>query len=91
MVAIIIAPPEMAITSASSSDSPDIRAPLLYDTVEGSVDYKGRSVYKFNSGGWRSASFIIGKFFLSFRLEDLLMSLIHFQELRLLRDLLTMG
>lgn len=60
MVAIIIAPPEMAITSASSSDSPDIRAPLLYDTVEGSVDYKGRSVYKFNSGGWRSASFIIG-------------------------------
>ncbi|KAG8633440.1 protein NRT1/ PTR FAMILY 5.10-like [Manihot esculenta] len=50
----------MAITSASSSDSPDIRAPLLYDTVEGSVDYKGRSVYKFNSGGWRSASFIIG-------------------------------
>ncbi|KAF2297325.1 hypothetical protein GH714_021437 [Hevea brasiliensis] len=50
----------MAITGASGSDSPDVQAPLLYDTVEGSVDHKGRPVYKSNSGGWRSASFIIG-------------------------------
>ncbi|KAF2297322.1 hypothetical protein GH714_021390 [Hevea brasiliensis] len=50
----------MAITGASGSDSPDVQAPLLYDTVEGCVDYKGRPVYKSNSGGWRSASFIIG-------------------------------
>ncbi|KAF8411891.1 hypothetical protein HHK36_004449 [Tetracentron sinense] len=34
--------------------------PLLRDTVEGSVDYKGRRVNRSNSGGWRSASFIIG-------------------------------
>lgn len=37
--------------------------PLLQqeDTVPGVVDYKGRSVRRSSSGGWRSAGFIIGK------------------------------
>ena len=35
--------------------------PLLLDTIEKAVDYKGRPVLRSNSGGWRSASFIIGK------------------------------
>ncbi|KAJ7945746.1 protein NRT1/ PTR FAMILY 5.10-like [Quillaja saponaria] len=33
---------------------------LLQDTVDGAVDYKGRPVNRYNSGGWRSAWFIIG-------------------------------
>jgi peptide/histidine transporter 3/4 len=38
-----------------------IETPLLLDTpVEDSVDYKGRPVYRFNSGGWKSTLFIIG-------------------------------
>ncbi|KAJ6433644.1 hypothetical protein OIU84_017358 [Salix udensis] len=37
------------------------QTPLLsYDIVDGSVDCKGRPVYRSSSGGWRSASFIIG-------------------------------
>uniref|UniRef100_A0A2P2IM65 Protein NRT1/ PTR FAMILY 5.10-like n=1 Tax=Rhizophora mucronata TaxID=61149 RepID=A0A2P2IM65_RHIMU len=44
---------------ATSSVSPDIQIPLLYDTVEDSVDYKGRPVFRSSSGGWRSAFFII--------------------------------
>ncbi|KAB5529907.1 hypothetical protein DKX38_019988 [Salix brachista] len=37
------------------------QTPLLsYDVVDGSVDCKGRPVYRSSSGGWRSASFIIG-------------------------------
>lgn len=35
--------------------------PLLLDIIEKAVDYKGRPVLRSNSGGWRSASFIIGK------------------------------
>ncbi|XP_030937246.1 protein NRT1/ PTR FAMILY 5.10-like [Quercus lobata] len=34
--------------------------PLLLDTIEKAADYKGRPVLRSNSGGWRSASFIIG-------------------------------
>ncbi|XP_077241400.1 protein NRT1/ PTR FAMILY 5.10-like isoform X2 [Tasmannia lanceolata] len=34
--------------------------PLLSDNVEGTVDYKGRPVTRSNSGGWKSAYFIIG-------------------------------
>ncbi|KDP27340.1 hypothetical protein JCGZ_20272 [Jatropha curcas] len=45
---------------ATITDSSDIQTPLLYDTVEPAVDYKGRPVFRSRSGGWRSASFIIG-------------------------------
>ncbi|XP_049360352.1 protein NRT1/ PTR FAMILY 5.10-like [Solanum verrucosum] len=38
----------------------DAETPFLSDVVEGSVDYKGRLVTRSKSGGWRSASFIIG-------------------------------
>jgi peptide/histidine transporter 3/4 len=38
-----------------------IETPLLLDNpVEDSVDYKGRPVYRFSSGGWKSTLFIIG-------------------------------
>nr|XP_023881393.1 protein NRT1/ PTR FAMILY 5.10-like [Quercus suber] len=38
-----------------------IETPLLLDTVANAVvDYKGRQVLRSNSGGWRSACFIIG-------------------------------
>ncbi|XP_016462208.1 protein NRT1/ PTR FAMILY 5.10 [Nicotiana tabacum] len=38
----------------------DAETPFLGDVVEGSVDFKGRPVTRSKSGGWRSASFIIG-------------------------------
>ncbi|KAE8056158.1 hypothetical protein FH972_012951 [Carpinus fangiana] len=40
--------------------TPTVETPLLLDTVDGAVDYKGSPVLRSNSGGWRSASFIIG-------------------------------
>lgn len=43
-------------TALSTVDSP-----LLFDTVDGAVDYKGLPALRQHSGGWRSASFIIGK------------------------------
>jgi hypothetical protein len=43
---------EMAIST--------IEAPLLSDTVDGAVDYKGRPVLRSTFSSWRSASFIIG-------------------------------
>lgn len=49
----------MAITQhshLSEAESPL----LLHDSVDGCVDYKGRPVRRSSSGGWRSASFIIG-------------------------------
>ncbi|KAJ7945743.1 protein NRT1/ PTR FAMILY 5.10-like [Quillaja saponaria] len=33
---------------------------LLQDTVDGAVDYRGLPINRYNSGGWRSAWFIIG-------------------------------
>ncbi|KAF2297328.1 hypothetical protein GH714_021563 [Hevea brasiliensis] len=51
----------MAIISVSGSESPEsIQTPLLLGVVQGSVDYKGLPIYRSNSGGWRSASFILG-------------------------------
>ncbi|OMO78817.1 Proton-dependent oligopeptide transporter family [Corchorus olitorius] len=41
------------------SNLPAAETPLLDDTVDGCLDYKGRLVRRSNSGGWRSASFII--------------------------------
>ena len=36
------------------------RSPLLEDTVDGSIDHKGRPAKRPTSGGWRSAYFIMG-------------------------------
>ncbi|KAB5512562.1 hypothetical protein DKX38_029590 [Salix brachista] len=44
---------------SSSNQAAEVQTPLLYDIVDGSVDHKGRPVYRSNSGGWRSARFII--------------------------------
>ncbi|XWS24768.1 hypothetical protein CRYUN_Cryun27aG0012600 [Craigia yunnanensis] len=43
----------------TTADLSAAQTPLLDDTVDGCLDYKGRSVRWSNSGGWRSASFII--------------------------------
>ncbi|KAK9929732.1 hypothetical protein M0R45_026818 [Rubus argutus] len=40
--------------------SQETQTPLLDDVVENAVDYKDRPVRRSSSGGWRSASFIIG-------------------------------
>ncbi|CAN4099951.1 unnamed protein product [Withania somnifera] len=45
---------------ANGVDISEAETPFLGDVVEGSVDYKGRSVTRSKSGCWRSASFIIG-------------------------------
>ncbi|XP_048226787.1 protein NRT1/ PTR FAMILY 5.10 [Ricinus communis] len=50
----------MAIASIISESTAEAQTPLLYDVVEGSVDYKAGPVFRYNSGGWRSASLIIG-------------------------------
>ncbi|KAJ4963019.1 hypothetical protein NE237_022958 [Protea cynaroides] len=53
----------MAASSAASANDEGCEAPLLSiadDTVHNFVDYKGRSVSRSLSGGWRSAGFIIG-------------------------------
>ncbi|KAG6738776.1 hypothetical protein POTOM_058398 [Populus tomentosa] len=44
---------------STSNHAPELQTPLLYDIVDGSGDHKGRPVYRSNSGGWRSAGFII--------------------------------
>ncbi|CAI9114952.1 OLC1v1015779C1 [Oldenlandia corymbosa var. corymbosa] len=51
----------MDVSAATGSNVSEIEAPfLVQDFVEGNVDYKGRPVKRSESGGWRSASFIIG-------------------------------
>ncbi|KAL5778833.1 hypothetical protein ACOSQ2_009570 [Xanthoceras sorbifolium] len=42
------------------SDPADAETPLIDDTVDGCVDYKGLPVNRSGFGGWRSAYFIIG-------------------------------
>ncbi|KAJ4967213.1 hypothetical protein NE237_019062 [Protea cynaroides] len=37
-----------------------MEAPLLSDTVEGAIDYKGRPAIRSMTGRWRSSVFIIG-------------------------------
>ncbi|CAI9114944.1 OLC1v1015771C1 [Oldenlandia corymbosa var. corymbosa] len=51
----------MDVSAVTGSNVSEIEAPFLVeDTVEGHVDYRGRSVKRSKSGGWKSASFIIG-------------------------------
>ncbi|KAA3484420.1 protein NRT1/PTR FAMILY 5.10-like [Gossypium australe] len=45
--------------SMSMSDPSAAQTPLLDDTVDGCLDYKGQPVRRSSSGCWRSASFII--------------------------------
>ncbi|XP_028799188.1 protein NRT1/ PTR FAMILY 5.10-like isoform X1 [Neltuma alba] len=47
----------MAISD--QSDDSQTETPLLLDTVDGAVDFKGRPVLRAYSGGWRAAAFII--------------------------------
>lgn len=49
-----------APTFFAAARSDDAETPLLRDTVDGAVDYRGRPVARSASGGWRSAGFIIG-------------------------------
>ncbi|KAJ4964843.1 hypothetical protein NE237_016692 [Protea cynaroides] len=37
-----------------------MEVPLLIDTVEGAIDYKGRPAIRSETGKWRSSVFIIG-------------------------------
>lgn len=46
-------------TLTAMSDLAAAETPLLHDTVKGCLDSNGRPVHRSNSGGWRSASFII--------------------------------
>lgn len=48
-------------TDTESITHSDILESLHNNLVDGSVDYKGRPVFRFESGCWRSAYFIIGK------------------------------
>ena len=50
----------MAISDSDNSFTEESQTPLLEGTVAGAVDYKGNPVLRANSGGWRSASFMIG-------------------------------
>jgi peptide/histidine transporter 3/4 len=49
---------DTAITVTGGDTS--VQTPLLDDGVDGAVNYKGQPVRRSRSGGWRSASFIIG-------------------------------
>lgn len=51
---------KMVISDSDNSFTEESQTPLLEGTVAGAVDYKGNPVLRANSGGWRSASFMIG-------------------------------
>ena len=51
---------KMAISVSNNSYTEESQTSLLEGTVAGAVDYKGNPVLRANSGGWRSASFMIG-------------------------------
>ncbi|XP_024174522.1 protein NRT1/ PTR FAMILY 5.10 isoform X2 [Rosa chinensis] len=46
--------------ATSHEESLETQTPLIDDVVDSAVDYKGHPVHRSTSGGWRSASFIIG-------------------------------
>ncbi|KAM4122950.1 hypothetical protein ACB094_01G122700 [Castanea mollissima] len=50
----------MDISVSNNSYTEESQTSLLEGTVAGAVDYKGNPVLRANSGGWRSASFMIG-------------------------------
>ncbi|XP_057974569.1 protein NRT1/ PTR FAMILY 5.10-like [Malania oleifera] len=50
----------MAVSIAAGGRASDAQTLLLDDALDGAVDYRGQPVYRSRSGGWRSASFIIG-------------------------------
>ena len=52
----------MAISAyIPAAEQPETQTHLLEETLNGTVDYKGRPAKKPSSGRWRSASFLIGK------------------------------
>ena len=51
---------KMAISDSDNSFTEESQTSLLEGTVAGAVDYKGNPVLRANSGGWRSASFMLG-------------------------------
>lgn len=68
----------MAISDRFSGSRAE--TPLLLDTVDDAVDFKGRPVLRCRSGGWRAAAFIIGKIagFLNYFNFEILLRIIHF-------------
>ncbi|KAK9269916.1 hypothetical protein L1049_025489 [Liquidambar formosana] len=50
----------ISISNAVGAEAAETETPLLEDTVDGAVDYKGRPITRSNHGGWTSAFFIIG-------------------------------
>ncbi|EXC36135.1 hypothetical protein L484_000371 [Morus notabilis] len=51
----------MDISTSNPFGPDDAETPILENgIVDGAVDYKGHPVLRSSSGGWRSASFIIG-------------------------------
>ncbi|GKV09132.1 hypothetical protein SLEP1_g20678 [Rubroshorea leprosula] len=49
------------LSHTPSSDSLKTQTPLLEENLTDTVDYKGRPGNRKNSGGWKSATFLIGK------------------------------
>ncbi len=59
LIVLLLVPYEIQnLLLQSGKNSMD--TPLVFETVDGAVDYKGQPVLRSHSGGWRSAYFIIG-------------------------------